>query len=94
MPNLLDQSIPLEKETYAIIGAALEVHKELGCGFAENVYQEAFEKELISQGIPYKREEKLEIQYKGTLLSKHFYADFICYDKVVVEYKSIIFIKQ
>ena len=73
MPNLIDQSIPLKKETYAIIGAALEVHKELGCGFAENVYQEAFEKELITQGIPYKREEKLEIQYKGIYIDTYLY---------------------
>ena len=62
MPDLLNREFPLKKETYAIIGAAMEVHKHLGCGFLENVYQEAFEHELKDQHIPYCREKKLEIQ--------------------------------
>ncbi|MCW3787745.1 GxxExxY protein [Plebeiibacterium sediminum] len=89
MPNLLNHEFPLKKETYTIIGAAMEVHKELGCGFLENVYQEAFEYELKTQRIPYKREEKLEIKYKGLTLTKHYYADFICYDSVIIELKAL-----
>lgn len=89
MPNLLNNDFPLKNETYAIIGAAMEVHKELGCGFLENVYQEAFEHELKIQGIPYRREDKLEILYKDLTLTKHYYADFICFDAVIVELKAL-----
>jgi GxxExxY protein len=89
MPNLLNNEFPLKKETYAIIGAAMEVHKELGCGFLEQVYQEALENELKIQSIPYKREEKLEVNYKGRTLTKHYYADFICFDSVIVELKAL-----
>ena len=66
-----------KEEAYNIIGAAMEVHKELGCGFLEAVYQEAFELELQSKGIPYVREQKLEIYYKGKKMAKYYVADFI-----------------
>ncbi|MBS2098555.1 GxxExxY protein [Carboxylicivirga linearis] len=89
MPNLLNNDFPLKQETYAIIGAAMEVHKELGCGFLENVYQEAFEHELKIKGITYHREEKLEIQYKDLTHTKHYYADFICFDSVIIELKAL-----
>jgi len=89
MPNLIDKEFPLKKETYAIIGAAMEVHKELGCGFLEAVYQEALECEFKIENIPHVREKELEIQYKGTNLTKQYYADFICYDKVIVELKAL-----
>ncbi|MBI9065268.1 MAG: GxxExxY protein [Marinilabiliaceae bacterium] len=89
MPNLLDKVFPLKDETYAIIGAAMEVHKELGNGFFENVYQEALEIELINRNIPFKREEKIHIQYKGQILKKHYIADFICYKNVIVELKAL-----
>jgi len=76
-------------ETYKIIGAAMEVHKELGCGFLEAVYQEALELEFQYQKIPYQREAKLDIYYKEQLLEKYYVADFICYDKVIVELKAL-----
>ena len=76
-------------ETYKIIGAAMEVHKELGAGFLEPVYQEAFELELQKQNIPYEREKLLNIFYKGTKLKKHYSADFVCYDKIIVELKAL-----
>ena len=76
-------------ETYKIIGAAMEVHKELGCGFLEAVYQEAFELELQKQNIPYEREKLLNIYYKGTKLKKHYSADFVCYEKIIVELKAL-----
>ena len=57
--------IIFKEESYKIIGAYMEVHKELGCGFLEPVYQEAFERELISHKILYAREEQLNILYKG-----------------------------
>ena len=65
------------------------VHNELGSGFLEAVYQEAFEKELNFEEIPYKREVTLPIYYKGELLQKNYKADFICYNKIIVELKAI-----
>ena len=78
-----------KEESYKIIGAAMEVHKELGCGFLEAVYQEAFELELQKQNIPYEREKLLNIFYKGTKLKKHYSADFVCYEKIIVELKAL-----
>jgi len=76
-------------ESYKIIGAAMTVHQEMGCGFLEAVYQEALEREFCFQSIPYKREVPLPIYYKGELLSKNYIADFICYGKIIVELKAI-----
>ena len=78
-----------KEESYAIVGAAMSVHGELGYGFFEAVYQEALEKEFAIKNIPYKREVLLPIYYKGTLLSKYYIADFVCYDKIIVELKSV-----
>jgi len=79
-----------EAETYKIIGAAIEVHRELGPGFLEAVYQEALELEFIDQYIPYKREEELTIYYKNKPLQKKYKADFICFNKIIVELKAEI----
>ncbi len=76
-------------EVYAIVGAAMEVHRELGPGFLEAVYQEALEKEFQYREIPYQKEYRINIYYKGVLLSKYYEADFICYGKVVVELKAL-----
>jgi len=84
MSKLID-----EKLTYEIIGACMEVHRQLGCGFLEGVYQEALELEFQERGIPYVREKELTIEYKGEILKKKYYADFICYSKVVVELKAL-----
>ena len=78
-----------EEETGKILNACFEVHKELGSGFLEAVYQEALEIELKNQNIPYEREKLLPITYKGKLLEKEYYADFICYGKIVVELKAV-----
>ncbi len=67
----------------------MEVHRELGCGFLEAVYQEALEWEFKQQGIPYLREEPLPIYYKGNLLNKQYVADFISYDSIIVELKAL-----
>ena len=78
-----------KEESYKIIGVAMEVHKELGPGFLEAVYQEAFELELQKQNIPYEREKVLNIFYKGMKLRKRYEADFVCYDKIIVELKAL-----
>jgi len=76
-------------ESYRIIGACMEVHKTLGCGFLEAVYQEALEIEFTNLSIPFQREKQLDIRYKDKLLSKKYQADFICYDKIILELKAI-----
>ena len=79
-----------DPRTYAIIGAAMEVHRELGCGFLEAVYQEALEMELQLRGIPFRSQVELPIQYKGRVLKKKYCADFIVYDNaVIVELKAL-----
>src|SRR5882762_3064404 len=75
--------------TYAIIGAAIEVHKQLGCGFLEAVYQEALAIEFSKRNIPSRREVRLPIHYKGLLLTIVYCADFICFDSVVIERKAL-----
>jgi len=78
-----------DPQTYAIIGAAIEVHRVLGCGFLETVYQEALAKEFLRLGIPFRREVELPILYKGDRLDVTYKADFVCYEEVVVELKAL-----
>ena len=78
-----------KKETFDIIGVAMEVHNELGPGFLEAVYQEAFEIELVNQNIPYEREKVLTIFYKKEKLKREFTADFFCFGKIIVELKAL-----
>ena len=76
-------------KTYAIIGAAIEVHRQLGCGFLEPVYQEALAVELANCAIPFRRETKFPINYKGRQLETFYRPDFICFGSVVVELKAL-----
>ncbi|HVT88018.1 MAG TPA: GxxExxY protein [Tepidisphaeraceae bacterium] len=78
-----------DPQTYAILGAAMEVHRELGNGFLEGVYQEALAKEFTARGIPFRREVELLIYYKSDVLTCTYKADFVCYDSIVVELKAI-----
>lgn len=83
-----EQDYPHKEETYKIIGACMEVHSELGCGFLEAVYQEALSMVLEEKGIPFQREKILDINFRGKLLLKKYVADFICFDKIIVELKA------
>ena len=76
-------------EVYDIVNCAIEVHRELGPGFLEAVYQEALEIEFGLQDLPFEREKRLNIYFKGRKLSKRYRADFFCFDKIIVEIKAV-----
>jgi GxxExxY protein len=78
-----------KEEVYQIVGAAIEVHRELGPGFLEAVYQEAIEIELKNRLIPFSSQRLLGIFYKGIRLNKEYLADLLCFDKIIVELKAI-----
>ncbi|MHC1594566.1 MAG: GxxExxY protein [Methanotrichaceae archaeon] len=84
-----ERELILKDEVYQIVGAAMDVSNQLGCGFLEAVYQEALEIELaerLSAHVPQKR---IAIFYKGRVLKKEYVADFLCHDRIVVEIKAI-----
>ncbi len=83
------EEYPFKSECYNIIGAAMEVHRELGHGFLEPVYQEALSIVLDEKGIPFVTEQLLDISFKGRFLKKKYIADFICYKEVIVELKAL-----
>ena len=85
----MEEEYLYQSETYKIIGAMMEVHKTLGCGFLEAVYQEALAIEFDLQKIPYVKEKKLLLFYKEVQMEKFYSADFLCYDKIVVEIKAL-----
>jgi|SRR6185295_2060954 len=84
--SILTESDP---RTYAIIGAAMEVHRLLGCGFSEPVYQEAMDIELRIRAIPFEAQMKCRVKYKGQNLESFFKPDFVCFDEVIVELKAL-----
>jgi hypothetical protein len=83
-----DDEFIYSHETSEIIGACFEVQNHLGHGFLEPVYQEALTYEFISRRIPFQKEKKLEVYYKSQKLEKFYIADFICFDKIILELKA------
>jgi GxxExxY protein len=78
-----------DPQTYAIVGAGMAVHRELGCGFLEHVYQEAFTIELRQRSIPFAREAPISVKYRGHVLPVLYKLDFMCYGAVAVELKAL-----
>ena len=76
-------------ENYKIVGILFEVHKNLGKGFSEIVHKDAIEYEFQQQNIPYQREKEFSVYYKDTILKHKFYADFVVYDKIILEIKTV-----
>ncbi len=83
------QDLLYKDESYQIIGKCFEVHKTLGPGFLEIVYKDALEYEFRNAGIPYAREKEYIVDYKGVTLPHKFYADFVVFDKIILEIKAV-----
>ncbi len=74
-------------ESYQIVGACMEVHKILGRGFLEIVYKDALEYEFKLRNIPFEREKSFKIRYKDITLPRTYIADFVVFDKIILEAK-------
>ena len=94
MSNLINKSkatssLLYQEESYQIIGACIAVHKKLGNGFECSVYEEALQKEFIKNDIPFTRYKSLPMYYEGELLENEFIADFVCYDKIMIDVRCV-----
>lgn len=78
-----------DDQTFAVIGAAMTVHRELGPGFLESAYGDALEMEFNERNIPYEREKLIYIYYKGKPIKTYYQADFVCYGNLIVELKTV-----
>lgn len=86
---MAEEKFLYKEEVFRIIGAAIEVHKELGPGFLESVYEEAMKNESEYRQIPFQSQVKIPVFYKGRKLEKEFVADYIGYGGIIVEFKCI-----
>ena len=80
-----DEEFTLKDETYKLIGGGFEVYNELGCTYLKPIYQEAYERELALQSIPFASQAPLCVSYRGERLNKSYYANLIAYQKVILE---------
>jgi GxxExxY protein len=83
------ENFPFKMETYKILGLCMEAHNNLGHGFLEIVYKDALEIEFKRNQIPFEREKEYPVNYKGILLPHRFFADFIVYEKIILEVKGV-----
>ncbi|MFD0991214.1 GxxExxY protein [Mariniflexile jejuense] len=81
-------NIIYKDESYAIAGVLFDVYNNLGSGFSEIVYKDAIEYEFKTQNILFQREKEFKVQYKDVILPHKFYADFVLFDKIILEIKS------
>jgi GxxExxY protein len=88
MAQYENEKYPWQEETYKVIGIAMDIHRQLGKGFSEIVYKDAFEYEFKQHNILFEREKEYQINYKGTILPHKYYADFVVFDKIILEVKS------
>jgi GxxExxY protein len=87
--NANGRELILKDEVFKIVGAAMEVSNQLGCGFLEAVYQEALGIELDERRVPHEQQKRIVISYKGRVLNREYIADFFCYERIIVEIKAI-----
>ena len=78
-----------KEESYAIVGALFEVYNDLGSGFSEIVYKDALEIEFERLNIDFQREQEFTVNYKGVILPHKFYADFVIFDRIILEVKCV-----
>ena len=78
-----------KNESYQLVGMCYEVHNQLGAGFLQIVYKDALEYEFRKNNIPYEREKVYKVHYKDVILPHHFYADFVVYNKIILEVKGV-----
>ena len=78
-----------KQECFQLVGLCMEIHRELGKGHDEVIYKDALVVELSRAGIPFSREKKYEVAYKGVLLPHHYFADFVIWDKIIYEAKAV-----
>ncbi len=77
-----------KEEAFKLVGLCMDVHRELGHGHDEVIYKDALAVELARAGIPFSRERKFEVSYKGVLLPHAYFADFVIWDKILFEAKA------
>ena len=88
-PGLRSVELIYKKESFEIVGAAIQVHRTLGPGFSEPIYQESLEIELAHRKIPNEPQKRMSILYRSKELESYFKPDFVCYDKIIVEIKAL-----
>lgn len=77
------------REGFLIQGTVFEVYRAMGPGFLEAVYQECLALEFVERGIPFAALPQLTLEYKGRQLRQGYAADFVCFDKIIVELKAV-----
>jgi GxxExxY protein len=85
----MPESLIYGKEYYRIVGICMEVHNILGGGLSEIIYKDALEYEFQENAIPYSREKEYSVPYKGIILPRKFYPDFVVYDNIIFEVKAV-----
>ena len=85
----MDEEFIFKEESYQLIGILYEVHKNLGKGFSEIVYKDALEYEFNKNNIQFAREKEFKVKYKDTFLKHKFYADFVVFNSIILEIKTV-----